>query len=116
MALSKKKEWRTEEENERKRENHLMENERNSHNQALKRANDVVMAKLESEHVKYPRPAKLLEGVKYCGLVTAMEDGRFDFLKYYRIKNKNFLVNKLFKYTASTLEQFEMFLVSMVTI
>jgi hypothetical protein len=31
-------------------------NERNSHNQALKRANDTVMAKLKSERVKNPRP------------------------------------------------------------
>jgi hypothetical protein len=48
MAPLKKKEWRTEEEKER-RENHLAQNERNSHNQALKRANDIVMAKLKSD-------------------------------------------------------------------
>ena len=99
MALPKKKEWRTEEEKERRRENHLVENERNFHNQALKRANDTVMAKLESERVKYPRPTKLTEGVKYCALVTAMKDGRLDFLKHYCIKNKGFLVNLLFEYT-----------------
>jgi hypothetical protein len=40
----------------KKRENHLAENERKSHNQALKRENNTVMAKLESERVKYPRP------------------------------------------------------------
>ena len=28
-----------------------------------------------------------------------MEDGRLDFLKHYRIKNKGFLVNLLFEYT-----------------
>jgi hypothetical protein len=28
-----------------------------------------------------------------------MEDGRLDFLKHYRMKNKSFLVNLLFKYT-----------------
>ena len=28
-----------------------------------------------------------------------MEDERLDFLKYYRIKNKGFLVNLLFEYT-----------------
>ena len=54
MAPPKKKEWRTKGEKKR-RDNHLAENERNSHNQALKRANDTVMAKLESECVKYPR-------------------------------------------------------------
>ena len=80
-------------------ENHLAENERNSHNQALKRANDRVMAKLKSERVKYPRPIELDEGVKHCALVTAMEDGRLDFLKHYRMKNKAFLVNLLFEYT-----------------
>ncbi len=99
MAPPKKKEWRTEEEKERRRENHLAENERNSHNQALKRANDTVMAKLQSERVKYPRPTELDDGVKHCALVTAMEDGRLDFLKHYRMKNKAFLVNLLFEYT-----------------
>jgi hypothetical protein len=32
MAPPRKKEWGTEEEKERRRENHLAENERNSHN------------------------------------------------------------------------------------
>ena len=99
MAPPKKKEWRTEEEKETRRENHLSENERNSHNQALKRANDRVMAKLQSERVKYPRPTELDDGVKHCALVTAMEDGRLDILKHYRMKNKAFLVNLLFEYT-----------------
>jgi hypothetical protein len=72
---------------------------RNSHNQALKRANDRVMAKLQSEHVKNPRPMELDDGVKHCALVTAMKDGRLDFLKHYRMKNKAFLVNLLFEYT-----------------
>jgi hypothetical protein len=80
MAPPKKKEWRTEDEKERMKENHLAKNKRNSHNQALKRANDIVMAKLESERMKYPRPTELAEGVKHCALVTAMEDGRLDFL------------------------------------
>jgi hypothetical protein len=65
----------------------------------LKIANDTVMAKLESERVKYPRPIELAEGVKHCALVTAMEDGRLDFLKHYRMKNKVFLINLLFEYT-----------------
>ena len=83
----------------KRRENHLAENERNSHNQALKRANDKVMAKLRSERVKYSKPTKLDEGVKHCVLVTVMEDVRLDFLKHYRMKNKAFLVNLLFEYT-----------------
>ena len=99
MAPPKKKQWRTEEEKEKRRENHLAENEKNSHNQALKRANDKVMAKLQSERVKYPKPTKLADGVKHCVLVIAMEDGRLDFLKHYRMKNKAFLVNLLFEYT-----------------
>ena len=57
------------------------------------------MAKLESERVKYPRPTELSYEVKYCALVTAMEDGRLDFLKHYHIKNNGFLVNLLFEYT-----------------
>ena len=52
MALFKKKKWITEEENERRRDNHLVENERNFHNQALKITNNIMMANLESEHVK----------------------------------------------------------------
>ena len=99
MASPKKKEWRTEEEKERRRENHLAENERNSYNQALKRTNNIVMVKLESEHVKYPRPTKLDEGVKHCVLVTVMEDERLDFLKHYHMKNKAFLMNLLFEHT-----------------
>ena len=99
MAPPKKKEWRIEEENERRKDNHLAENERNSHNQALKRANDIVMVILESERVKYPMPTELTEGIKYCALVTAIEDGRLDFSKHYRVQNKAFLVNLFFKYT-----------------
>ena len=79
MAPPKKKLWRTEEEKEKRKENHLAENERNSHNQVLKRANNKMMAKLRSERVKYSKPTTLDEGVQHCVLVTAMEDGRLDF-------------------------------------
>ena len=48
------------------------------------------MAKLKSERVKYPRPTELIQIIKYCALVTVIEDGRLDFLKHYRIKNKVF--------------------------
>ncbi len=99
MAPPKKKEWRTEEDKERRREKHVAENVRNSHNQALKRATANVEAKLESERVKYPRPTELTEEVKYNALVTAMEDGRLNFFKQYRMKNKACLVNILFEYT-----------------
>ena len=99
MAPPKKNEWRIEEEKEKRRKNHLADNERNSHNQALKRANNTVMAKMPSERVKYPMPTNLDEGVKHCALVNAMEDGRLDFSKHYRMKNKALLVNLLFEYT-----------------
>ena len=58
----------------------------------------MVMVKLKNEHLKYLRPAELTKRIRYYILVTAMEDGRLDFLKYYRIKNKVFFVNLLFKY------------------
>lgn len=77
--LSRKNSEKTDDENERRRENPLAENEKNSHNQTLKKTNDTVMTKLESERVKYLRPTLLTERVKYCVLITAMKDERLDF-------------------------------------
>lgn len=54
MVPPKKKEWRTE-----TKKYYSAKNKINSHNRALKKADDTVMAKLEGERVKCPRLTKL---------------------------------------------------------
>jgi hypothetical protein len=89
MPLRKeKKEWRSEEEKERRRANYEVENEKNAYNSALKRCQEMVEVKLEKERKNYPKPNELSEEVTNCALVKAIDDGKLNFLKGFRMKDK----------------------------